>query len=163
MSQAELKKRRREDYKFHLDYRTRCLTKAPRSDNDMYSHMNNTIYYFLFDAIVNAYLSTQCALTPSTSPQIGLVVHSHCDYFSPLSFPAVADLGLRVNQLGKASVRYEIGVFERGKVEVRAVGEFVHVFVKREGMKPEASGMGEEIRRGLKALLVVEDGERAKL
>jgi len=50
MSLSELRKRRRDDYKFHLEYRTRW------SDNDMYAHMNNSVYYYLFDSIVNTYL-----------------------------------------------------------------------------------------------------------
>ncbi|OCK82600.1 Thioesterase/thiol ester dehydrase-isomerase [Lepidopterella palustris CBS 459.81] len=154
MAQAELKKRRRSDYNFHLEYRTRW------SDNDMYDHMNNSIYYFLFDSIVNTYLMTHCALNPPISSQIGLVVHSHCDYFAPVAFPAVVDLGLRANKLGKSSVTYEIGVFERGQVEVKAVGEFVHVFVDRESRKPRVDGMGGKIRGGLEKIIA---SEKAKL
>ncbi|KAG9528744.1 Thioesterase/thiol ester dehydrase-isomerase, partial [Aureobasidium melanogenum] len=127
---AGLKKRRLQDYGFHLEYRTRW------SDNDMYDHMNNSVYYFLFDSIVNTYLMTHCKLDPPTSPLIGLVVHSHCDYLAPVGFPALVDLGLRVKKLGKSSVTYEIGVFERGVEEVKAVGEFVHVFVDRESRRP---------------------------
>ncbi|GAB7347144.1 hypothetical protein MBLNU459_g3266t1 [Dothideomycetes sp. NU459] len=171
MAQAELKNRQLKDYGFHLEYRTRW------SDNDMYDHMNNSIYYFLyvpsthsygtntspsiipeFDSIVNTYLMTHCSLHPPTSPLIGLVVHSHCDYFSPLGFPAVADLGLRVKKLGKSSVTYEIGVFERGVDGVKAVGEFVHVFVDRESRRPRADGMSEGMRDGL-GRLVVKDGK----
>ncbi|KAF2138821.1 uncharacterized protein K452DRAFT_255713 [Aplosporella prunicola CBS 121167] len=148
--------RQRRDYAFLLDYRTRW------SDNDMYDHMNNSTYYFLFDSVVNTYLMTHCALHPPTSLQIGLVVHSHCDYFAPLGFPAVAELALRVNKLGKSSVTYEIGVFEKGVEDVRAVGEFVHVFVDRESRRPAASGMGEGLREGLRKIQV-ESKDKAKL
>ncbi|EOD44378.1 putative thioesterase family protein [Neofusicoccum parvum UCRNP2] len=156
MAQAELKARRRSDYKFHLEYRTRW------SDNDMYDHMNNSVYYFLFDSVVNTYLIQHCSLHPPTSSQIGLVVHSHCDYFAPLGFPAVADLALRVNKLGKSSVTYEIGVFKRGVEEVKAVGEFVHVFVERESQKPGKNGMHETLRKGLGEIVVDQPG-KAKL
>ena len=98
---------------------------------------------------MNTYLITHCSLNPLTSSQIGFVVHSHCDYFAPVGFPAVVDLALRVNKLGKSSVTYEIGVFERGKEEVKAVGEFVHVFVDRDAKKPRAEGMGELLKGGL--------------
>ena len=118
----------------------------------MYLHMNNSLYYHLFDSIVNSYLITHCARDPSTSTQIGLVVHSHCDYFAPTGFPAVIDMGLKVNKLGKSSVTYEIGVFEQGTEEPKAVGEFVHVFVDRDGMKPSAKGMDDVVRRGLDKL-----------
>lgn len=109
--------------------------------------------------MVNTYLIQHCSLHPPTSSQIGLVVHSHCDYLAPIEFPAVVDLALRVNKLGKSSVTYEIGVFERGHEEVKAVGEFVHVFVDRESRKPEKRGMSDELKQGLGRLLV----DKAKL
>ncbi|KAF2646375.1 Thioesterase/thiol ester dehydrase-isomerase [Massarina eburnea CBS 473.64] len=148
MASEALKTRRRSDYKFQLEYRTRW------SDNDMYHHMNNSVYYYLFDSVVNTYLIQHCSLHPPTSSQIGLVVHSHCDYLAPVEFPAVVDLALRVNKLGKSSVTYEIGVFERGQEDVKAVGEFVHVFVDRESRKPGKQGMADELKAGLSTILV---------
>ena len=68
MSSNHLKARRRSDYVYFLTHRTRW------SDNDMYLHMNNSIYYQLFDLIVNIYLIERCGFTP---PLIGLVVSSH--------------------------------------------------------------------------------------
>ena len=141
----------------------------------MYDHMNNSVYYFLyvlprtkaqttaqnahnsclthsFDSIVNTYLMTHCKLDPPKSPLIGLVVHSHCDYLAPVGFPALIDLGLRVKKLGKSSVTYEIGVFERGVEEVKAVGEFVHVFVDRESRRPRAEGMTATMKEQLGSL-----------
>ena len=150
MSSAQLKRRRQEDYGFHLEYRTRW------SDNDMYDHMNNSVYSFLFDSIINSYLIEKCGLRPPTSPQIGLVVNSKSDYFGSVAFPSIVDLGLRVNKLGKSSVTYEVGVFERGSEDVRAVGGYTHVFVERETNRPSAYGMSEETRRGLERLLVDE-------
>lgn len=116
-----------------------------------------------FDSVVNTYLIKHCALHPPTSSQIGLVVHSHCDYFAPVEFPAIVDLALRVNKLGKSSVTYEIGVFERGQEEVKAVGEFIHVFVDRESRRPGAEGMADELKRGLEKLVVEAETAQAKL
>lgn len=86
-------------------------------------------------------------------------MHSHCDYLAPIEFPAVVDLALRVNKLGKSSVTYEIGVFERGQEEVKAVGEFVHVFVDRESRKPGKQGMTSDLKNGLSEILL----DKAKL
>jgi len=133
----------------------------------MYDHMNNSVYNFLYvspslsllwislitrnsyDSIINTYLIEHCGLQPPTSPQYGMVVHSHNDYFGPISFPAVAELALRVNHLGKSSVRYEIALFAKGVDEVKAVGEFVQVFVDRDTGRPCKTGMPEAVRRGL--------------
>lgn len=110
--------------------------------------------YRRYDAVVNAYLIEHCNLNPSSSPQHGVVVHSHNDYFASISFPAVAELALRVNKLGKTSVTYEVALFEKGVPEVRSVGEFVQVFVDRPTGRPAVSGMSDEMRRGLERILV---------
>ena len=147
MDFTQSRERRLGHYAYYLEYRTRW------SDNDMYNHMNNSVYAFLFDSIINAYLIEHCGLRPSTSPQIGLVVHSSCDYFGSVGFPSIVDLGLRVKKLGKSSVTYEVGVFERGKEDVRAVGGYTHVFVEMETRRPATGGMSEGIRKGLEKLV----------
>ncbi|KKA29767.1 hypothetical protein TD95_004913 [Thielaviopsis punctulata] len=139
----DLKKRTRADYPFFLDYRTRW------ADNDMYKHMNNAIYVFLFDSVLSAYLHDHCGLIADSSPQHGMIVHSHTDYFAQISFPAVADLGLRVNKIGRTSVTHEIGLFERGFDDIRAVGEFVQVWVDRDTRRPAVGGINRMVRAGL--------------
>ena len=121
---------------------------------DLKRNVPHSRVYLRYDSIVNAYLIRHCCLHPSTSPQIGLVVHSSSDYFAPVGFPAVLDLGLRVNKLGTSSVTYEIGVFERGVEKVKAVGSFVHVFVDREKNRPVTEGVDTTTRDGLWKLLV---------
>ncbi|ROV92362.1 hypothetical protein VMCG_09121 [Cytospora schulzeri] len=142
----KLKARRRSDYCFMLEYRTRW------SDNDQYAHMNNSIYNFLYDSVVNTYLIQHCGLRPTDGDQYGIVVHSHNDYFSSISYPAVAELAMRVNKLGKSSVTYELALFEKGHEEVKSVGELVHVFVDRATGRPGANGMNETMRRGLEQI-----------
>jgi acyl-CoA thioester hydrolase len=81
-------------------------------------------------------------------------VHSHADFFGSIAFPAVADLALRVNKLGKSSVTYEIALFQRGVEEVKSVGEIIHVFVDRETGRPAANGMNDGLKKGLSRILV---------
>ncbi|KAF7538120.1 hypothetical protein G7Z17_g12697 [Cylindrodendrum hubeiense] len=117
-----------------------------------------------FDSIINSYLIAHCNLDPPTSPQYGLAVHAHTDYYAPIAYPAVAELALRVNKLGRSSVTYEVAVFERGVDAVRAVGEFVHVFVDRATGRPAQSGMGDFLRQGLEKLRVdVVDQDEARV
>ncbi|KAI9569211.1 Thioesterase/thiol ester dehydrase-isomerase [Boletus coccyginus] len=145
------KRRRRSDYPFFLAYRTRW------SDNDQYAHINNAVYYHLFDAIVNTYLVQHCGLAPTgpdsdgNGSQIGLVVSSFCEFFSPLSFPDVLDLGLRVARLGKSSVTYEVGVFSEDTPA--AVGGYTHVFVNKHSRTSVA--MDVRTRVGLEKLVAV--------
>jgi len=151
-----LKTRTRADYHYFLPYRTRW------SDNDQYGHLNNSVYNLLVDSIVNAYLISNCGLRPSSSEDddspIGLVITSSTSYFAPISFPAVVDLGLRVDRIGTSSVVYEVGFFvdeEEDTGAVRAVGGFTHVFVDRRHRRP-VHALGAEMRAGLERLLVRE-------
>ncbi|OAA65043.1 thioesterase family protein [Cordyceps fumosorosea ARSEF 2679] len=146
MTSDDIKNRKREDYLFILDYRTRW------NDNDMYDHMNNSIYNFLFDSAVNAYLIEYCGLFPPTATETPLAVHSHTDFFASIAYPAVAEVGVRVNKLGKSSVTYEVALFERGVEGVKAAGEFVHVMVDRETGRPRAAGMSDRLRTALQRI-----------
>ncbi|KAF2397581.1 thioesterase superfamily protein-like protein [Trichodelitschia bisporula] len=150
MAHLEKKNRKRSDYKYQLEYRTRW------SDNDMYHHMNNTVYGQLFDAIINDYLIKYCGRRP-VNPQTqenGIVVTSYCDFFGSVSYPDVIDACLRVNKLGKTSVTYEVGIFQQGFDDVRAVGGFTHVFCDQKTGRPMPQGMSKDIREGLEKLLV---------
>ncbi|KAI0752972.1 thioesterase [Daedaleopsis nitida] len=140
-----MKSRQREDYPFFLSYRTRWI------DNDQYSHINNSVYYHLFDSVVNSYLIKHAHLSPTDSPLIGLVVSSYSHFFTPLSFPSVLDLGLRVTKLGSSSVTYEIAVFEEGVAIPSVVGGYTHVFVDRNTRK--SAHISAEARAGLEKLL----------
>lgn len=110
------------------------------------------MYYHLFDSIVNTYLIAHCDLSPRTSDSIGLVVSSHAQFFSPLSFPVVLELGLRVNRLGNSSVTYEVGVFQEGSAEPAVVGGYTHVFV--DAVSRKSSQMRDRMREGLQRLFI---------
>src|ERR1700761_7011794 len=94
----------RADYAHFLAISTRW------SDNDVYGHVNNVVYYSYFDTVVNDYLIGHGALDPHVGGIIGLVVETHCSYFASLAFPQRIDAGLRVAHLGTTSVRYEVGI-----------------------------------------------------
>ncbi|EMC91981.1 hypothetical protein BAUCODRAFT_152327 [Baudoinia panamericana UAMH 10762] len=141
------RKRRRTDYPHRLDYRTRW------ADNDMFHHLNNPIYGVLIDSIINDYLIKQCGYNTRTYPRIALVASSYCDYFSSPAYPSMLDVGLRVVKLGKNSVMYECGIFEEGDEQVKAVGGFIQIWVKREDNRPPPEGLEPHVRKQLERLL----------
>lgn len=75
-----------------------------------------------------------------------------------IAYPAIAELALRVNKLGRSSVTYEIALFEKGVGPVKAVGEVVHVFVERATGRPSADGMPAKLREGLERIRVGQAG-----
>jgi acyl-CoA thioester hydrolase len=104
-------------------------------DNDAYGHVNNVVYYLWFDTVVNQFLIANGTLDIHAGETIGLVVESHCNYFSPVAFPEPVTAGLCVSKLGNTSVRYEVGIF-RGDAELAsAQGHFIHVYVDRDTRK----------------------------
>lgn len=106
------------------------------SDNDVYGHVNNVIYYSWFDTAVNAYLIEQGALDIHAGQTIGLVIETHCNYFASLAFPQQVEAGIRVAHIGSSSVRYEVGLFAQGEAQSAAAGHFVHVYVDRVTRRP---------------------------
>ncbi len=106
------------------------------ADNDVYGHVNNVVYYSFFDTAVNGLLIDAGVLDIHAGAVIGLVVETQCNYFAPIAFPQAVDAGVRVAQLGRSSVRYEIGLFAGDATECAAAGHFVHVYVDRETRRP---------------------------
>ena len=120
----------RDRYPHFLSIQTRW------SDNDIYGHVNNVTYYSYFDTVVNCFLIDQGGLDIETDSVIGMAVETMCKFNKPLAYPEVLEAGLKVGKLGNSSVRYEIGIFQKGAAEAAAMGHFVHVFVDRATGKP---------------------------
>ncbi|MFM0322943.1 acyl-CoA thioesterase [Caballeronia glebae] len=120
----------RADYAHFLPISTRW------SDNDVYGHINNVVYYSYFDTVVNEYLLRAGVLDFSEGETIGLVVETRCNFFAPVVFPEPIEAGLRVERLGNTSVRYEVAIFTQGSEEAAAQGHFVHVYVDRVTRRP---------------------------
>ena len=137
-------RRSRATYPVCVDVQTRW------SDNDVYGHVNNVVYYAYFDTVVNRYLIEQGALDIHAGGAIGLVIETHCNYFAPLAFPRNVEAGIRVAHIGQSSVRYEIGLFDEGEPDSAASGHFVHVYVDRLTRRPTA--LPEAFVQALKAL-----------
>ena len=116
-------------------------------DNDVYGHLNNVVYYSLFDTAVNGYLIERGALDIHRGEVIGLVVETHCNYFAPIEFPKAVDAGIRVARIGGSSVRYEIGLFAEGEPTTAARGHFIHVYVNRDTRRPAV--LPDALRRAL--------------
>jgi acyl-CoA thioester hydrolase len=105
-------------------------------DNDVYGHLNNVVHYSLFDTAVNRLLIEAGALDIHAGPVIGLVVHTQCHYFESLAFPQIVTAGIRVEQLGRSSVRYGLGLFGDDAPLAAAIGQFTHVYVDRITRRP---------------------------
>jgi acyl-CoA thioester hydrolase len=113
------------------------------ADNDMFGHLNNAVYYQLFDTAINGWINTNVAVDPVTMAAQGIVAESGCRYFSELHFPERLVVGLAVTRLGRSSVTYRLGIFRaaeevaaREEQKIAALGHWVHVYIDRTGRRP---------------------------
>ena len=107
----------------------------------MFGHLNNAVYYQLFDTAINGWIQTNVTLDPVTASAQGIVAESGCRYFSELHFPERLVVGVAVTRLGRSSVTYRLGVFRAaeepaGPQAVAAVGHWVHVYIDRTSRRP---------------------------
>ncbi|MDB2427363.1 acyl-CoA thioesterase [Flavobacteriaceae bacterium] len=135
----------RSDYSYFHSITTRW------SDNDIYGHVNNVVYYSYFDTVANQYLIEFADFKPISNTIIGVVVHSNCTYIKAITYPDKIEAGLIVKKLGKSSVTYGIGIFKKGEKNASAYGEFVHVFVNRKDNQP--TSIPEKIKEALQKIL----------
>ena len=136
---------RRADYYYFQPISTRW------SDNDIYGHLNNVIYYSYFDSVANHFLIHRGGLDIHSGEIIGLVVSSGCHYHASLAYPDRLEGALRVNRLGNSSVEYGLAIFREGEELAAAEGYFTHVFVDRGSRRPVP--IAEALRNALQSLL----------
>ncbi|OSC42025.1 acyl-CoA thioesterase [Mycobacterium decipiens] len=122
----------------HTDFPVLWPVLTRWADNDMFGHLNNAVYYQLFDTAINAWINTSTGVDPLTMPSLGIVAESSCRYFSELSFPESLVVGLAVTRLGRSSVTYRLGVFKEPAhtQAITALGHWVHVYVDRTSRRP---------------------------
>ena len=125
------------------------------ADDDVYGHMNNAVYYELFDTAVNAHLIEALGTDIRGLPAVGVVAETSCRYFREIGFPTPVDTGLAVERVGRSSVVYRIGLFQGEGDEAAAEGRFVHVYVDNTtgpGARP-VRPLPREIRAVVEALV----------
>lgn len=142
--QAKPRRPERSDYARFLPLATRW------ADNDIYGHLNNVVYYALFDTAVNGWLVENGLLRVGNSPVIGLVVSSACDYFQSVGFPDRLEAGLRTERVGGSSVTYGVAIFREGDGHAAAAGRFTHVYVTADAHRP--TPLSDEMRAALAML-----------
>jgi acyl-CoA thioester hydrolase len=111
------------------------------ADNDMFGHLNNAVYYQLFDSAINSWIIESTGVDPMSSPSVPVVAESSCRFFREVGFPDRLAVGLRIAHLGNSSVVYQVGLFaDAGGAQLApraaAVGRWVHVYLDRQSRRP---------------------------
>lgn len=124
------------------DFPVRWPVTTRWSDNDMFGHLNNAVYYEMFDGAINGWIITRTGVDPMSTPAIGVVAESGCRFLSELAYPDDLWVGIAVSNLGRSSVTYTLGLFRAGGADSdldaarpAAVGKWVHVYIDRDTRK----------------------------
>lgn len=126
------------------------------SDNDMFGHMNNVLYYRFYEAVILKFLADKANYLGFTEPVLVFAAESQCRFLKPIGYPGDIVAALGVEHLGRSSVKYALALFEAGADQAAATGYWVHVFVDRESQRPTA--IPDDIRNVFKQHLVKSDG-----
>ena len=125
--------KRKKDYFYTEEVGTRF------GDNDIFGHLNNVIYYSLFDSVINRFLIKKCKYDPLSSDIIAISPETRCKFRKSFKYPDTIIAGLSTFKIGKTSVIYDISLFSKKGQLPHAEGYFVHVFVKRNNMQEKVS------------------------
>lgn len=134
----------RSDYPFFRTFPTRWR------DNDVYGHLNNTVYYEYVDTIVNGWLVDRGGLHVPGGDVVCIVAESGCTYYASLGFPGDIEVGLRADRVGRSSITYGIGLFAAEAETAAAEARFTHVCVDRTSLRPVP--IPDALRRALATL-----------
>jgi acyl-CoA thioester hydrolase len=102
----------------------------------MYGHLNNAVYYELFDSAINEWLISGAAVDVMALPELGVVAESSCRFFEELEYPSPLDVCVRVERMGRSSITYALGLFAAEHDELAALGHWVHVYIDRVSRSP---------------------------
>ena len=125
--------KRKKDYFYTEEVGTRF------GDNDIFGHLNNVIYYSLFDSVINRFLIKKCKYDPLSSDIIAISPETRCKFRKSFKYPDTIIAGLSTFKIGRTSVIYDISLFSKKGQLPNAEGYFVHVFVKRDNMQEKVS------------------------
>ena len=139
--------------KFKADYKYLEKVDTRFGDNDIFGHLNNIVYYSIFDSVINRFLINICNYDPFNSNIIAVSPETRCKFRKSLKYPEKIEAGLSSFKIGNTSVIYDISLFKLNEDLACAEGYFVHVFVKKQNMQEKVM-IPEKIRKELKRISI---------
>ena len=135
------------------DYNYLEIIDTRFGDNDIFGHLNNIIYYSIFDSVINRFLINKCDYNPFSSNVIAISPETRCKFRKSLRYPEKVEAGLSTFKIGVTSVIYDISLFKVKEDIACAEGYFVHVFVKKSNMEDKVK-IPKKIRKELEAITI---------
>jgi acyl-CoA thioester hydrolase len=122
------------------------------ADMDGFGHLNNARYFELIDTAIDAHLQETIGSAVDDSETIGVFAEASCRFFQEMSYPAPIELGVAVERVGRSSIVYRVGLFQRGD-SAAAEGRVVVVYVDNSDPARPATELPAPVRTAAEALL----------
>ena len=106
------------------------------NDNDMYGHLNNTVYYAAMDTVINTWLVEEAGFDLMAGDPLALCVSSSCQFRASASFPDSLMVELSISKIGRTSVVWTPRITRTSDGTLLVDGEFVSVYVDRSTRRP---------------------------
>lgn len=111
------------------DFKISCKIVIAWGDMDVLGHVNSPKYFTYFETARVKYFESLCSLHYFTKTGItGVLARTGCNYISPLVYPNVINVGVRVTELRKDRIFMEY-VIQAEAGRVIAFGESETVFL----------------------------------
>ncbi len=124
------------------------------NDVDRFGHVNNAIFFELFDTTVNVWLAEVGLFQKDYDPMCVVARHA-CDYFLEIKQSDKVEVALAIETIGTSSLTYLPALFRVGENQPAAQGTYVHVAVDRTTRRP--TPIGSEAVRICEGLVVLTD------
>jgi acyl-CoA thioester hydrolase len=109
------------------------------ADFDIYGHLNHAAYYALGDTVINEWMRVAAGLDSRTSPVIGVVAASQCDFLREIVYPGAASVEVTVHRLGNTSITFGVTFWTTDGVAdgdvIAAQGRWRHVYIDRQSRR----------------------------
>jgi acyl-CoA thioester hydrolase len=120
-------------------------------DNDVYGHVNNTVYNAWMDTAVTQFFRQLCGEF-SQAIEVPVAGETQMTFHQSIAHPASVETGFRVERIGTSSVRCGVAIFLAESKEASAWGHMVHVWVDKQSNRSVA--IPASVREGLESALV---------
>ena len=109
------------------------------NDFDRFGHVNNAIFFELFDTTVNIWLAEVGLFQMHYDPMCVVAQHA-CDYFFEIKPSDKVEVALAIETIGTSSLTYLPALFRIGDDHPAAQGTYVHVAVDKTTRRPTPIG-----------------------
>ena len=120
-------------------------------DQDMFGHVNNTVYFRWFESARIAYLERLGLAHRVSSNNLGPILAAiGCNYRKQIKYPDTVQIGARVARLGRTSITMEHHLWSQANAAIGADGQSTVVVFDYVANKPRA--IPDEMRKVIEEL-----------